>query len=143
MGSPIPSVVRLPRCSLRLSLGAARGGPGFSGKERERLDVLWPDDGEVSVVKRRNFRPTEPLRRRDHGRVYSAEREIRVLLDELRHALEIRGCRRLEPKLPSGPEGLRTRYDASTVTPRSAAAAAAQEAMSSGRLTVTLTMLIA
>lgn len=53
----------------------------------------------MPVVERRNVRLAEPLGHRDYGRVDSAEREICVLLDELRHPLEICSGRRLESEL--------------------------------------------
>jgi len=58
-----------------------------------------PDDREVPAVERRDIRLAEPLCRRDDGSVDRAEWEIRVLLNELRHPLQIGSGWRFEPEL--------------------------------------------
>ena len=99
MGRLVPGDLGFRSFSVDRAVVATRGDPGSSGQERERLRMPRPDDREVPAVERRDLRLAEPLCRRDDGSVDRAEWEIRVLLNELRHPLQIGSGWRLEPEL--------------------------------------------
>lgn len=60
-------------------------------QENEGLDVLRTDGTEVPPISREDRGDRAPLSDRDNAGVRTAEREVGVLLDQLRHALEILG----------------------------------------------------
>ena len=68
-------------------------------EELEGLTMARPHSAEVTPVERHDDRSVEPLRQCDHRRVGSAEREVRVLLDQLGDACEVLAVRSFDGKL--------------------------------------------
>jgi hypothetical protein len=74
----------------------AAGAERLLRHELEGTDVIWSDDGEMTVVVRCDRGCPEPFGYCDHGGVDGAERKVRVGLDELGRSTEIGGLEGLE-----------------------------------------------
>ena len=73
-------------------------------QEAERGTVARADGAEVAGVQGNHQVCAEALGERDDGRIGPAEREVRVLLDEVGDARPIGWSRRLDVKLAKAPE---------------------------------------
>ena len=94
----------LPPETMAVEVDALLGGAEHLGRvlghELERLDVPGPDDREVAAVERRDRRDAEPFGCRDDRGIDGAEREVAVLLDEVRDPEPIGWMNRLDGEIP-------------------------------------------
>lgn len=74
------------------------------GQQFEHVTVPWLHGTEVATIERHDGRRADSLGERDHRRIGTPQREVRVLVDEIGDPLEVLWSRPVDVECGEAPE---------------------------------------